>query len=218
MCAPSCLSTPVCGARIRNCSPSPASEQVPHCHRDHGVRVLAAAARYPGHRQSPVYFIDCPALFDRPDLYTTDPDEHRRFLLFTRAAIESCRRLEFAPHIFPLQRLAHGIPAIVFEDALRLGCRCSHTPSSLMTIHNIGYQGIMPSSAAADLGLASSAVQLDQGDLAFGVINSLKTGIKFADEVSTVSPTYAREICDSAARHGVGVGTRRRAQTGSSAY
>src|SRR5580693_4765950 len=39
-----------------------------------------------------VYFIDCPQLFDRPSFYTTDADEHRRFLLFTRAAIESCRR------------------------------------------------------------------------------------------------------------------------------
>ena len=47
-----------------------------------------------------MYFIDCPELFDRAGFYTTDPDEHRRFLLFTRAALESCRGLGFAPDIF----------------------------------------------------------------------------------------------------------------------
>src|SRR5271170_6471009 len=41
----------------------------------------------------PIYFIDCPAMFDRPVLYTTDPDEHKRFLMYTRAVLDSCRRL-----------------------------------------------------------------------------------------------------------------------------
>jgi starch synthase len=65
-----------------------------------------------------------------------------------------------------------------------------------MTIHNIGYQGIMAASAAPDLGLGRTS-ELDRDDLSHGIINALKTGIKFADRVSTVSPTYAREICDS---------------------
>ena len=47
-----------------------------------------------------MYFIDCPELYDRPSVYTGDPDEHRRFLLFTRAAVESCLRLGFAPDVF----------------------------------------------------------------------------------------------------------------------
>jgi starch synthase len=57
------------------------------------------SATYPK-SDAPVYFIDCPALFDREQLYTFDPDEHRRFLLYTRAALEGCRRLGFAPDIF----------------------------------------------------------------------------------------------------------------------
>ena len=56
-------------------------------------------ANYPN-SDVPMYFVDCPALFDRGGLYTTDPDEHRRFLLFTRATLESCRRLGFGPDIF----------------------------------------------------------------------------------------------------------------------
>jgi starch synthase len=65
----------------------------------------------------------------------------------------------------------------------------------VLTIHNIGYQGVMPASAAVDLALGSGYALLDQDDLRQGVINSLKTGIRFADKVTTVSPTYAREIC-----------------------
>ena len=55
----------------------------------------------------------------------------------------------------------------------------------------------MPGSAAADLGLGAASSLLDQEDMARGVINSLKTGIQRADGVSTVSPMYAREICDT---------------------
>jgi starch synthase len=65
---------------------------------------------------------------------------------------------------------------------------------SVLTIHNIGYQGIMPAAAVADLGLGPYEDRLDAADLAAGVINPLKTGINFADVVTTVSPTYAREI------------------------
>jgi starch synthase len=64
----------------------------------------------------------------------------------------------------------------------------------VLTIHNIGYQGIIPAALVGDLGLGPEEARLDAQDLAAGVINSLKTGIKFADTVTTVSPTYAREI------------------------
>jgi starch synthase len=82
---------------------------------------------------------------------------------------------------------------------------------SVLTIHNIGYQGIMPSTAAADLGLDALEARLDADDLAHGVINFLKIGIKFADRVTTVSPTYAREICDGPLGMGMQVTLRARA-------
>src|ERR1700722_270123 len=46
-----------------------------------------------------VYLVDCPECYDRPALYTTDPDEHRRFLLLTHAAFLCCQYLQFAPQI-----------------------------------------------------------------------------------------------------------------------
>ena len=150
---------------------------------------------YPG-TQAPVYFVDCPTLFDRGDLYTTDPDEHRRFLLLTRATIEGCRRLGFAPDIFHCNDwhtafLPLYLKTLYRSDALLAGSK------SLLTIHNIAFQGVMPSAAAADLGLGADWSMLDQSDISRGAVNALKTGIKHADRVSTVSPTYAREICDA---------------------
>jgi starch synthase len=144
----------------------------------------------------PMYFIDCPALFDRGGLYTTDPDEHRRFLLFTRAALECCRRLGFGPDIFHCNDWHTAFVPLYLKTLYRSDPLLARA-KSLLTIHNIGYQGVMPAAAAADLGLGAASSMLDQGDVARGVINPLKTGIAHADGVSTVSPTYAREICDT---------------------
>ena len=74
---------------------------------------------------------------------------------------------------------------------------------SVLTIHNIGYQGVLPAAAVARPRIGRGVeLQLDTADRAGGVINPLKTGIKFADVVTTVSPTYAREICETASGHG----------------
>jgi starch synthase len=159
---------------------------------------------------APVYFIDCPAFFDRPSLYTLDPDEHRRFLLLTRATLEACRLLGFAPHIFHCNDwhtafLPLYLKTLYASDSLLARAR------SLLTIHNIGYQGIMSSAVAADLGLGAGWALLDQGDIARGVINPLKTGIKHAHAVSTVSPTYAREIRDGPLGMGLQLALRERA-------
>jgi starch synthase len=145
----------------------------------------------------PIYFIDCAALFDRPMLYSFEPDEHRRFILFTRAVLESCRRLLWAPDIFHCNDW-HTAFLPMFLRTMYAGDTTLTRSKSVLTIHNIAYQGTFPSSAVADLGLGSGWSQLDQSDMAQGTINALKTGIKFADRVSTVSPTYAREICDTA--------------------
>jgi starch synthase len=143
-----------------------------------------------------VYFIDCPELFDRPSIYTLDPDEHRRFLLFTRAVVESCLRRGFAPDIFHCHDWHTGFLPLFLKThyasvPLLAGSR------SVLTIHNIGYQGVIAREFIGDLGLKGAEALLDAPDLQAGVINSLKTGIKFADAVTTVSPTYAREIVET---------------------
>jgi starch synthase len=165
-------------------------------------------AGFPG-SDAPVYFVDCPALFDRADLYTNDPDEHRRFLLFTRATLEGCRRLGFAPHIFHCNDW-HTAFLPLYLKTLYASDSLLARAKSLLTIHNIGYQGVISSAAAPDLGLGAAWALLDQGDIARGVINPLKTGIKHAHSVSTVSPTYAREICETPLGMGLQVTLRER--------
>jgi starch synthase len=157
-------------------------------------RFSLQTASFPG-TDVAMYFIDCPELYGRADFYTADPDEHRRFVLFTRAAVESCRRLGFAPDIFHCNDW-HTAFLPLYLKTLYASDPLFARAQSVLSIHNIGYQGIMPSAAAADLGLDGPESWLDPDDFMHGVINSLKTGIKYADLVTTVSPTYAREIRD----------------------
>ncbi|MGA2187385.1 MAG: glycogen/starch synthase [Steroidobacteraceae bacterium] len=152
-------------------------------------------ARYPG-TEAAVYFIDCPQMFDRPTFYTFDADEHRRFLLFTRAAAESCRRLGFVPDVFHCNDWHTAFLPLLLKTIYRTVPELAQA-RSVLTIHNIAYQGIMPAAAIADLGLSGFEDRLDAGDRGAGIINPLKSGIKFADVVTTVSPTYAREICET---------------------
>jgi len=177
-----------------------------------GNRAYAFSVRtasFPGTNIA-MYFIECPELYDRPSVYTTDPDEHRRFLLFTRAAIESCLRLGFAPDVFHCNDWHTALLPLYLKTVYSPVPLFAHS-RSVLTIHNIGYQGVIHRALINDLGLAAAEAQLDAEDLAHGVINSLKTGIKFADTVTTVSPTYAREICE--APLGMGMESTLRART-----
>jgi starch synthase len=130
-------------------------------------------ARFPG-TEIPMFFIDCPEMFDRPAFYTFDKDEHRRFLLFTRAAVESCRQLRWAPDIFHVNDWHTAFLPLYLKTIYSSEPEFKHS-RSVLTIHNIGYQGIMPAEAVADLGLGRFEDRLDPADLARGVINPLKT-------------------------------------------
>jgi len=141
------------------------------------------------------YLIDCPPLYARGALYTSDPDEHVRFLLLTRAALTACRLLGFAPQI------VHCNDWHTAFAPLYLRTLCADEPllaraRTVLTIHNIGYQGIFSAAQVTDLELSPRAQRLlYQPDLSAGRINALRHGILYADTITTVSPTHAREIC-----------------------
>jgi starch synthase len=152
-------------------------------------------APLPGAGGAPVYLIDCPELYARASLYTTAADEHLRFIAFTRAVFMSCALLKWPAQIFHCNDW-HTAFAPLFlrteygQEALFAAAR------TVLTIHNIGYQGIFPAADLADLGLAPGETHLlHQDDLAAGRINALRHGILYADAITTVSPTHAREIC-----------------------
>jgi starch synthase len=158
-------------------------------------------ARLPG--GAPAHLIDCPALYARSTIYTSDPDEHLRFLAFTRASLEVCRRWGWAPQVLHCNDW-HTAFAPLFLRTVREREPLFRTTRTVLTIHNIGYQGIFAAERIADLGLSSDARKLlHPGDLAAGRINALRHGILYADLITTVSPTYAREICSD--EYGMGL-------------
>jgi starch synthase len=142
----------------------------------------------------PVYLIDCPAVYDRTSIYTNGDDEHQRFLVLQRAALEFCQRLKFAPDILHCNDWHVALMPLMLKT-LYAWDRLFAETRSLLSIHNIGYQGHFSSATIAHAQLAEHATRLDSSDLAMGHINWLKEGIRHADRVATVSPTYALEIC-----------------------
>ena len=83
-----------------------------------------------------------------------------------------------------------GIPGL-FRHYLALGNAAS--PPTVFTIHNMAYQGNFPLGAARDIGLPAGLLATDGAEF-YGQISFLKAGIRYADRLTTVSPTYAREI------------------------
>ena len=144
-----------------------------------------------------VYLVHCEPLYARPELYTSDPDEQMRFALLTRAAFESCQRMNFSPEVFHCNDWQTAI-APLYLDKLYRWDRLFRTTRTLLTIHNIGYQGVFAARALDDVGMSSFAGSFHQEDLRAGRVNLLKTGILHANMLNTVSPTYAREVQSSA--------------------
>jgi starch synthase len=140
-----------------------------------------------------IYLLRCPDLYDRPGIYTQGDDEHRRFILLARAAIEMCQRMGFAPDIFSTHDWHTALVPLYLKTVYAWDRLFANT-RSVLTIHNIGYQGVFPSSILEDLNLDGAVGNLHQDDLGRGRINFLKTGVLYADCLSTVSPTYAKEI------------------------
>jgi starch synthase len=143
------------------------------------------------HRGVHYFFVDCPPLYDRPDIYGDYPDDHIRFALLSQAALGVAR------HIFrPAVLHAHDWQAGLVAPYLRTTFASDPTfygLRTLLTIHNLGYQGNYPAAAFADLGLDPGLFH--PGGLEFwGLVSYLKAGIVWSDAINTVSPSYAREI------------------------
>ncbi len=151
---------------------------------------------------APVYLLECPVLYERATLYTGDVDEHLRFLAFTRAAFIACQRMQWSPQILHCNDWHTGFAPLFLKALYHHDSLFKHT-RSLLTIHNIGYQGVFSASALGDLDLGPANYLVHQDDLRAGNINPLRHGILYADAITTVSPTHAREICTD--QYGMGL-------------
>ena len=140
-----------------------------------------------------VHLIHSPELYHRPGIYTDDDDEYFRFAFLSRAAIESCQRMDWSPDIFQCNDWHTGLLPLYLQSHYGGD---SHFADSrtVLTIHNVGYQGIFPGSAVEILDLSDQVSLLDQEDLEADRLNFLKTGLLHADLLTTVSPTHAKEI------------------------
>jgi starch synthase len=141
-------------------------------------------------------FVDAPRFFAREGLYgaqgTDYADNHRRFALFARAALDGARQFVPGPILLhahdwhtafvPVYLRAYGLPG---EDAQR-------TPV-VLSVHNAGYQGHFPLSVIEELGLMWDRVPLDQLEW-YGRLNMLKGGLATCNVAVTVSPTHADEL------------------------
>jgi starch synthase len=140
-----------------------------------------------------VLFLDCPELYGRSGFYTQDADEHVRFAFFARAALEVCQWLRWAPDVVHCNDWHTGLLPLYLK-ATYAWDRMFERTRTVLTIHNIGYQGVFGAHVVDELGLRPHAHLLHQAHLQQGQLGFLETGVIYADALTTVSETYAREI------------------------
>lgn len=137
------------------------------------------------------YLVDAPAFYASGSLYGHGDDDARRFALLAHAALALCDLTGFTPDVFH----CHDWHAALLPLLLRGPAGQPHRHArSLLTIHNIGYQGGFPRSLAGDCGLDAVAGLLDQAGGDPLLLNFLRAGIAHADALGTVSPSHAEEI------------------------
>ncbi len=139
-----------------------------------------------------IYFIDCPHFFNRPSIYTNDIDEDERFILFSKAVLESLQRLQWQADVINCNDWQTGLIPLYIKDNYSWD-RFFEKTATVITIHNIGYQGrfsketLYKAEVRDELWYPNSPVET------WNEFNFLKTGLMFADAINTVSPTYAKE-------------------------
>jgi starch synthase len=139
--------------------------------------------------------LDAPHLYDRPgNPYLGPdgkdwPDNHLRFGALGRAAARLA--LEGYDGWRPDVVHAHDWQAGLTPAYMRFARR--QTPPCLTTIHNIAFQGMFPPETMASLALPKRHFQ-PEGFECFGKVGFLKAGLFYSDRITTVSPTYAREL------------------------
>ncbi|MES2793888.1 MAG: glycogen/starch synthase [Planctomycetota bacterium] len=153
----------------------------------------------------PVLMIEQPAYFDRPQLYNDGQRDYRdnceRFVFFSRAAVEVVRQLKINPDIIHCHDWQTGlIPALLKIEHRNLAPL--NETASVMTVHNIVYQGQFWHWDMELTGLDWKYFNWRQMEF-FGQLNLLKTGIVFADAITVNSPEYARAI--QTPEHGCGL-------------
>jgi starch synthase len=152
--------------------------------------------------EHPGYYERARGPYDGVSAYGND-DNDERFAFYSRAALEAARALDFRPDVVH----AHDWHAGLIPAYLKLVYGADPffaATRSVVTIHNLAFQGVYPQASAVKVGFAAKDLGA-MGPLEYwGSTSYLKAGLALADAVTTVSPTYAREI-QSGSQFGMGM-------------
>jgi len=144
-------------------------------------------------------FIGSRELFDREGIYLNPvdnkdfPDNDERYIFFAMATLEAAKGLDFRPEIIHAHDWQAGLIPGYLRTLYSQDIFFAET-HSIFTIHNIGYQGHFNKATFPKLGLPEYFFRPGSAFEYWDCVNFLKIGIMTADIITTVSPTYAREI------------------------
>lgn len=169
---------------------------------DKSIEIMMNGTAYRGSLKEAVYdgvpywFVDTPEFFDRSELYGTTrgdySDNALRFGFFARVVLELTRVAEFKPDLIHLHDWQTGlIPALLKTSYAEQGFYADI--KTLLTIHNLGYQGMFPTDLLDQLDLPEELSSPEMLEY-YGRLSFLKGGITLSDLITTVSPTYCNEI------------------------
>jgi starch synthase len=161
--------------------------------------IVSAKSAFLPETKVQVYFLDYKPFFERADYYVDGatgkdfPDNAQRFFLFCKAVLETIKLLHWEPHIIHCNDWQTALIPWMLRNQYQNDPFFAKA-ITILSIHNLAFQGGFPPAVLEELGL-SAELAAPGSDLEFyGKINYLKGGIKSADLITTVSPTYAEEI------------------------
>ncbi len=166
------------------------------------VRSVHVLRSTPAQNGFDIYFLDCPHYFHRRYLYTMDPDEPERFVLFSKAVIEALQRMQWAPDVVHCNDWQTGLLPLYLKDNYNWD-RMFDATATVMSIHNIAYQGRFDRRISGPAELKPEYLSPGGPVEFYESVSFLKAGIVFSEIINTVSDTYAHEILSPAFGHGM---------------
>lgn len=143
-----------------------------------------------------VYFIENDKYFGRDGLYTEKGHDYSdnldRFSYYCQRALALLKEIDFKPDIIHIHDWQASLIPVFLKNKYN-GDSFYKDTRTLLTIHNIGYQGLFPKEEFVKLGLDQRLFSMEGMEF-YGKTNLLKGGMIFSDLINTVSPTYSREI------------------------
>jgi len=143
-----------------------------------------------------VYFVENEDWFDRKELYGDKFGDYRdnldRFAFFSKSILERCQEEDFSPDIIHCNDWQTALVPAYLNTTHKYEPFFSKT-HALFTIHNLAYQGLFPKDEFPKTGLDQALFNINYFEF-YDKVNLMKAGIVYSDAISTVSPTYAKEI------------------------